>query len=104
MASVEEQVQALAGNQPMMLYRLDQADEHRAKIDDKLEVLPVLTSNQLDYHARIVALEKATKKQADHQKGSKTRQVATVGGTGAAALGLSQIDKILELLATLFGG
>ena len=56
MTTVEDRVQELAANQPMILYRLDQADEHRDRIDGKQDVLPVLSAAQLDQHERIVTL------------------------------------------------
>ena len=103
MATLEDQVQELAANQPMILYRLDQADEHRDKIDEKLVVLPHLTAEQVTTHDRMVALEKAVKKQADHQGGTKKRQVAAVAGAGTAGLGLAKIDVFFEVLGKMFG-
>ena len=104
MTTVEDRVQELAANQPMILYRLDQADEHRDRIDGKQDVLPVLSAAQLDQHERIVALEKTVAKQARHQQGSKRRQDGALAGAGGLGIGASKLEEIMELLGKMFGG
>tara|TARA_Y100000310_G_C20515640_1_gene731044 strand:+ start:399 stop:719 length:321 start_codon:yes stop_codon:yes gene_type:complete len=105
MATVEEQVQEIAANQPMILYRLEQAEATDEKLGKALEALPVLANTVSEWHDRIVRLEEAVEAMADHNSGSKNRQIATIGGVGVVGLGAGNIDfsKMLELLGKLFG-
>jgi hypothetical protein len=81
--------------------KLQQDVEH---LREQMGIVPVLSNNIEDLHARVVAAEESNVNLSDHHSGAKTRQVAALGGVGAVGLGAGNLTEILEFLSKLFGG